>query len=131
MIDTGLAGAVVLVTGGSSGIGAAISRAFADQGARVAIHYLDAVDAAPDGTRRERIVPSQAEAEALARSLPNAVCAGGDPARTGSGTSLMDAVSDKLGEIDVLINNAAHCESPRTTKVCPPAASRGTNGSTQ
>lgn len=56
-------------------------------------------------------MPSQAEAEALARSLPNAVCIGGDLARAGSE---IDAVSDKLGEIDVLINSAAHCESPDT-----------------
>ncbi|MCV0397934.1 MAG: SDR family oxidoreductase [Rhizobiaceae bacterium] len=34
-----LAGKAVLVTGGSTGIGAALVRAFADQGARVALHY--------------------------------------------------------------------------------------------
>lgn len=49
MINTGLAGRVVLVTGGVSGIGAAVSRAFADQGAKVAIHYVDGVANPPDG----------------------------------------------------------------------------------
>jgi len=38
-VDTGLAGKGVLVTGGSGGIGSACVRAFAAEGARVAIHY--------------------------------------------------------------------------------------------
>jgi NAD(P)-dependent dehydrogenase (short-subunit alcohol dehydrogenase family) len=39
MIDCGLTSRVVLVTGGSGGIGAAVCRAFARQGARVAVHH--------------------------------------------------------------------------------------------
>lgn len=38
-METGLAGKGVLVTGGSGGIGAACVRAFAEEGARVAVHY--------------------------------------------------------------------------------------------
>jgi 3-oxoacyl-[acyl-carrier protein] reductase len=38
-VDTGLAGKGVLVTGGAGGIGSACVRAFAAEGARVAIHY--------------------------------------------------------------------------------------------
>jgi 3-oxoacyl-[acyl-carrier protein] reductase len=38
-MDTKLAGKGVLVTGASGGIGAACARAFADEGARVAVHY--------------------------------------------------------------------------------------------
>jgi 3-oxoacyl-[acyl-carrier protein] reductase len=38
-VDTGLAGTTVLVTGGSGGIGGACVRAFAAEGARVAVHY--------------------------------------------------------------------------------------------
>jgi 3-oxoacyl-[acyl-carrier protein] reductase len=38
-MDTGLSGKGVLVTGGSGGIGAACVRAFAAEGARVAVHY--------------------------------------------------------------------------------------------
>jgi 3-oxoacyl-[acyl-carrier protein] reductase len=38
-VDTGLTGKGVLVTGASGGIGAACARAFAAEGARVAVHY--------------------------------------------------------------------------------------------
>jgi NAD(P)-dependent dehydrogenase (short-subunit alcohol dehydrogenase family) len=39
-----LAGKSILITGASSGIGAAISRAFAEQGARLALHkWVDGV----------------------------------------------------------------------------------------
>jgi 3-oxoacyl-[acyl-carrier protein] reductase len=38
-MDTGLSGCGVLVTGASGGIGAACARAFAAEGARVAVHY--------------------------------------------------------------------------------------------
>jgi 3-oxoacyl-[acyl-carrier protein] reductase len=38
-MDTGLQGKGVVVTGGAGGIGSAIARAFAAEGARVAVHY--------------------------------------------------------------------------------------------
>jgi 3-oxoacyl-[acyl-carrier protein] reductase len=114
LIDTGLSGAVVLVTGGASGIGAAVARAFAKQGAKVAVHYLDSADAAPEGAEWEHSIPARTEAEQLASSLPNAVAIDVDLSEEGSETVLLDAVAASLGEVHVLINNAAHCESPDT-----------------
>ena len=45
-MDSGLAGKGVLVTGGAGGIGTAVTRAFAADGARVAVHYRSSRDAA-------------------------------------------------------------------------------------
>jgi len=42
MLDTGLAGKVVIVTGANHGMGAAMAAAFAEQGAKVFIHYYRA-----------------------------------------------------------------------------------------
>ncbi len=47
-MDTGLAGKGVLVTGGAGGIGAACVRAFAAEGARVAIHYRTSAERAAE-----------------------------------------------------------------------------------
>ena len=47
-METGLAGKSVLVTGGGGGIGSACVRAFAAEGARVAIHYRTSRDRAEE-----------------------------------------------------------------------------------
>ena len=47
-MDTGLAGKGVLVTGGAGGIGSACVRAFAAEGARVAVHYNTSRDRAEE-----------------------------------------------------------------------------------
>ncbi len=107
MIDTGLAGRVVLVTGGAGGIGAAISRAFAAEGAHVVIHYLAAAPAAPPGVTWEHTVPAGA-GELAAELGGRAVSA--DLATPDAAVRLFDAA----GPVDVLVNNAAHCESPDT-----------------
>jgi 3-oxoacyl-[acyl-carrier protein] reductase len=47
-VETGLAGKRVLVTGGAGGIGSACVRAFAAEGARVAVHYRTSEDRAAE-----------------------------------------------------------------------------------
>jgi 3-oxoacyl-[acyl-carrier protein] reductase len=85
------AGKVVLVTGGSRGIGAAIARAFAASGARVAINY-----------RRSR-----REATAVAASF-GGVAIKGDVARRSD--KLVAEVVERFGRLDILVNNAGHSE---------------------
>lgn len=91
--DQSLAGKVVLVTGGASGLGAALCRVLADAGADVAICDLHSDKA-------------QAHAESLSDSSGRVHLACfdvGDPAAAKQG--IADIVA-KFGRIDVLINNA-------------------------
>ena len=60
-METGLAGKRVLVTGGGGGIGSACVRAFAAEGARVAIHYRTSRDHAKELARETSGVALQAD----------------------------------------------------------------------
>ncbi|EOM75704.1 SDR family oxidoreductase [Rhodococcus rhodnii] len=111
MIDPGLDGKTVLVTGGAMNIGAAISRAFAAQGARVAVHYVGGVS--PDGTQEHRRVADD-DVERFVASLPGAVAVEADFLEPGSASGLFDRVHDLLGGVDVLVNNAAYATEADT-----------------
>jgi NAD(P)-dependent dehydrogenase (short-subunit alcohol dehydrogenase family) len=82
----------VLVTGASRGIGAAVARAFADAGDRVAVHYGS----------------SRAGAERTLKSLPGTghVLAPADLADPAAVREMVDAAAAALGGVDVLVNNA-------------------------
>jgi 3-oxoacyl-[acyl-carrier protein] reductase len=84
-VDTGLAGKGVLVTGGAGGIGSACVRAFAAEGARVAIHYR---------TSRER-------AEELAREIGTAAVLQADLTEEAQVERLFAEARDELGQIHV------------------------------
>jgi 3-oxoacyl-[acyl-carrier protein] reductase len=86
-----LSGRAVLVTGGARGIGAAISRRFAQAGARVLVHY---------GAGRER-------AETLAAELGGGGLAlGADLADPRAASQLWREAEAAAGRIDVLVCNA-------------------------
>ena len=119
MIDPGLNGRVVLVSGANSGIGAATARAFAAQGATLVLHYLDHQRPPVEvGTNFEHEVPGAPAAEVLAteitiaggRAVPVAV----DLSDPDAALRLFDAAEAQAGPVDILVNNAAHCESPDT-----------------
>jgi NAD(P)-dependent dehydrogenase (short-subunit alcohol dehydrogenase family) len=85
---------VALVTGSSTGAGAAIARELARAGARVAVHHRRSPDAA-DG-----VVAAIRAAGGEARPFQADVAVGADVRR------LVDEVSAALGPIGVLVNNA-------------------------
>jgi Short-chain dehydrogenases of various substrate specificities len=84
-----LDGAVVIVTGSSSGIGAATARLAAGRGARVVL-----------AARRS------ARIEALARDLPDALAVPTDLRDPTQIVRLVNATLDRFGRVDVLVNNA-------------------------
>jgi 3-oxoacyl-[acyl-carrier protein] reductase len=60
-VETGLAGKRVLVTGGGGGIGSACVRAFAAEGARVAVHYRTSAERAEELARETGGIALQAD----------------------------------------------------------------------
>jgi 3-oxoacyl-[acyl-carrier protein] reductase len=88
----------VLVTGASRGIGAAVARAFAEGGDRVAVHY---------NANREK-------ADAVAASLPGEghVVVGAELADADAVRTMVEEAASALGSIDVLVNNAGVFDPP-------------------
>lgn len=85
---------VVLVTGGSSGIGAAVCRAFASGGAQVIVHCNSSVAGA------ESVVREVTSAGGRAWSIQ------ADLLQRGAGAELVARAVERAGRLDVLVNNA-------------------------
>jgi 3-oxoacyl-[acyl-carrier protein] reductase len=89
-MDLGVSGLRVLITGASSGIGAATARAFAGCGARVALHFSTNAEAA----------------HALAAEIGAQAVVSGDLRQRGIAAEVVSAATEKLGGLDTLVNNA-------------------------
>ena len=89
-----LYGKCVLITGASTGIGAAVARAFGTQGSRVAVHYNS----------------SEAEAIEVAQDIKNAgsdaYLVKGDVSETKTVDHIVDQSCRHFGRLDGLVNNA-------------------------
>ncbi|HXY28471.1 MAG TPA: SDR family oxidoreductase [Acidimicrobiales bacterium] len=95
--DAPFGGHVVMVTGSSSGIGAATARAFADAGASVLVNSAHSRQAGRE----------------VAASLPDALYVQGDITEPDVPARLVAAALERWDRLDVLVNNAG------TTKVIP------------
>ena len=93
----------VLVTGGAARIGAAITRAFAEAGWHVVIHYHE----------------SDAEARALADSLPSAEIVQCELADGDAAVAMVEGLSARLEDWRVLINCASVFQPDDVTMLDP------------
>jgi 3-oxoacyl-[acyl-carrier protein] reductase len=84
----------ILITGSSTGIGAAVAKGFAAAGARVVVHYHASAEEA------ERVVAEIGGAGGSALALA------GDLGARGGAVALVEAATARLGGLDVLVNNA-------------------------
>ncbi|TDV13894.1 glucose 1-dehydrogenase [Paraburkholderia caballeronis] len=89
-----LTGKVAVVTGASKGIGAAIAKALAAEGASVVVNYAT----------------SKAGADAVVAAITaaggKAVSVGGDVSKTADAQGIIDTAIETYGRLDVLVNNS-------------------------
>jgi 3-oxoacyl-[acyl-carrier protein] reductase len=89
-----LEGKIALVTGGSRGIGAAIAKRLAADGAHVAITYTKGADAAASVVKE------------IERSGRRAIAIQADAADADAGRAAVEKTVATFGRLDVLVNNA-------------------------
>ena len=88
-------GKVVLVTGSSRGIGAAMIQAFARRGARPVVNFV--ADAGGQ---------NKSDAEAVAAELKDPLVVECDVTKPDQAEAMMQTIAEKLGGLDILINNS-------------------------
>ena len=91
-----LAGKHALITGADSGIGRAVALAFAREGADVLVSYLCEDE---DARETQRLVEEAGQRAVLVR---------GDVAEERHCRELVRRAVEEFGQIDILVNNAAH-----------------------
>jgi NAD(P)-dependent dehydrogenase (short-subunit alcohol dehydrogenase family) len=93
-MELGLSGKVALVTGGSRGIGRAVARGLAAEGARVLV------------CGRDRAVLDEATREIAAKTGAEIVGVPADLSRADEVERVVTTARERLGRLDILVNNA-------------------------
>ena len=104
---------VVLVTGSSRGMGAAILEAFAAAGAVCVVNYFDD----PDGQNRKDAEETAGRLRALQAPAVHLIEA--DVSRYESVERLMQHAADEAGGLDILVNNAGVLRDRTVKKMTP------------
>jgi 3-oxoacyl-[acyl-carrier protein] reductase len=99
--ERGLSGKIAVVTGGGSGIGEAICRRFAADGARVAVVDID-----------------RGAAERVASDV-NGIAVEADVGDPASANAALDTVERELGALDILVNNAGISGADNIERIRP------------
>ena len=94
MIDAGIAGKSVIVTGGSRGIGRAIVELLADEGCDVTFFYRGNADAAASVVGAVRAAGGKVTAEQV------------DVREAEACAAAVERVVERCGRVDILVNNA-------------------------
>jgi 3-oxoacyl-[acyl-carrier protein] reductase len=89
-----LTGKVAVVTGASKGIGAAIARSLAAEGASVVVNYASSKAGA------DTVVAS------ITKNGGKAVAVGGDVSKPAEAQGIIDAAIKNYGRLDILVNNS-------------------------
>lgn len=89
-----LAGKVAVVTGASKGIGAAIAKSLAAEGASVVVNYASSKAGA------DTVV------EAITKAGGNAIAVKGDVSSSTDAQAIIDAAIEAYGHLDILVNNS-------------------------
>ena len=89
-----LSGKVAVVTGGSKGIGAAIAKSLAAEGASVVVNYASSKDGA------EQVVDS------ITKSGGKAIAVRGDVTKLADANNIIDAAIKNYGKLDIVVNNS-------------------------
>ena len=112
--DGKLAGRVALITGGSRGIGAAIAKAFAREGARIAFTYHEGADESHG--RRGAASEVVAEVERLGSE---ALAIAADAASAEDARRAVEETVKRYGRINILVNNAGAIGEEVTVRDMP------------